>query len=116
MKTCPFCAESIQNAAVVCKHCGRDLVGDDAPKSATANNRKSFAGAGCGLQGLGVVSLIAAAVSFSTIVGPIVFGLLGLWLIAYGSRRSQWFECSNCGTKLAHKDLVQCPSCGSRMV
>lgn len=24
-KTCPFCAEKIKTAAVVCKHCGREL-------------------------------------------------------------------------------------------
>lgn len=30
-RVCPFCAEDIKAAAVVCKHCGRDLSNDSSP-------------------------------------------------------------------------------------
>ncbi len=38
MRTCTFCAEPVQNRAVVCRHCGRDL-----PTSTAATPAESWA-------------------------------------------------------------------------
>jgi hypothetical protein len=41
MKTCPYCAEDIQDAAVVCKHCGRELAAGSARPPAPKPKRRA---------------------------------------------------------------------------
>ena len=78
---------------------------------ATVRKRSSFVGGGCALQGLGLISLVLAAVTFMTIIGPIIFGILGLWLLIYGGRQASWVECSACGGNLSHTRVSLCPHC-----
>jgi DNA-directed RNA polymerase subunit RPC12/RpoP len=78
----------------------------------------SVVGIGCLLQGLGAVCLLVAGITFKSGFGPIIFGILGVWLLIYGSLiyaklKASWLECSACGGKLSHGRVSVCPHCNA---
>jgi len=73
MKVCPFCAESVQDAAIVCKHCTRTLptppvrtLTPDEQRRVTRTNRVMLA-TGAVLALIALVMVISAAVEPSAL-------------------------------------------------
>lgn len=58
MKKCPFCAEQIQDEAVVCPHCTRNLpaLGSDAPEAQALREKEKTANGG--LITVGLIALL----------------------------------------------------------
>src|ERR1043166_2829830 len=83
------------------------------PIKASVRKASSFAGGGRLLQGIRAVFFILAIVTIKTPIVPIILGLLGLWLLFYGSRKASWYECSVCRGKLSHAHVSVCPHCNA---
>lgn len=78
MKVCPFCAEEIQDAAVVCRHCGRDVKTGAAASSAAPVVVKSQEGcflqtmnAGCALIGILLLLVLGVCIFGSSTKLPV---------------------------------------------
>ena len=137
MRTCRFCAEEIQDAAVVCKHCGHPvppighrIAGAHAPSGVTSTKSGTAEGAAKG-AGVGIM-VVLTLFGFGIVLLPFGIGIpliflamfLALVLPLAGGMAGSGFgkiagPCPHCGyrvTAASRAPGVTCPACNRRLV
>jgi GYF domain 2 len=75
--------------------------------------RSDSFGSGCLIQFLGLVCLVIGLVTVASLIGPLICWSLGFLLLIRGQRNARWYECGNCGGRLASNRGHKCPYCHS---
>lgn len=133
---CGNCLRQVDHPGPICPHCGargrlnssacaapasdppREVDwtsgADDLPPStreghtARVQRASEFAGIGCAIQGLGLLTILIG------IWSPILW-LVGILLLLVGSAKSIHYVCGHCRNRLDSKRVTICPACHTHL-